>query len=558
MAKKQNVNNTSVNTDNRKSVKFDGNERLNFKRILLFISFIEGASVMVVELLGAKIIAPYFGTSLYVWASVLGVTLVSLASGYYFGGQLSAKPRKDHILYWVLGIGGLFTILAPLAGPYFMKQFADFGVRTGSLLSVFCYLFVPLLCMGMVSPLITQLINANAQEAGKSAGTVFSVSTIGGILATFIAGFYLIPELGIRKTAFINGSILILMSLVGFVFLKKIRYALIVAVATLVCFLGVPRLKKVSGDVYIRYQSSGILGEWTVIDYTERQENGLEPTFRKLLLNGAIQTNTQLGFEPTSSWSYPHKIAALAGIKPAGSKALLIGMGGGSISYNLKRLGFETDIVELDERLKDIAQTYFRFNESDFKLNIDDGRHFINNSNKKYDVVIMDVLNGEVQPAHLLTVEGFTALKRILQYDGLFIINFQGTFTSDNPKLSLTPRSVYKTLLAAGFKADFCARNPEGESSNIGDLLIYGTPDKLDYKALLQQELRYNSIDTLERFGYGDYHAKFKISLDDAVVLVDDKPRLELMNAENILEWRKEMMAMADIYAFDLGLSLFE
>ena len=337
---------------------------------------------MIIELLGAKIIAPYFGTSLYVWASVLGVTLISLASGYFIGGRLSIKQNISLWLFWIIGIGGIFTLIAPITGQLFMQTFAELGVRSGSLCSVISYLFIPLTCMGIVSPLITQLINSNTYFAGRSAGTVFSISTLGGILATFLAGFYMIPELGIKNTAFINGGFLILMSIVGLLFYKRFQsIAVILAITTLISFAS-PKSKKVSGDYEIKYQSSGILGEWTILDRSEYVEYGEKPTFRSLLLNGISQTNSQIGYLPISTWSYPHKIAALAGIKPIGAKALLIGMGGGSISYNLKRLGFETDIVELDARIINIANKYFNFNQSDFNLTIDDGRHFINEVKK--------------------------------------------------------------------------------------------------------------------------------------------------------------------------------
>jgi hypothetical protein len=82
---------------------------MNPKRNILFtLAFIEGASVMACELFSAKMIAPFFGGSLYVWAAVLGITLLALMSGYYLGGSISAKATKKNLVYWILILAGFF------------------------------------------------------------------------------------------------------------------------------------------------------------------------------------------------------------------------------------------------------------------------------------------------------------------------------------------------------------------------------------------------------------------------------------------------------------------
>jgi hypothetical protein len=150
--------------------------------LLLGISFVEGAAVMVVELLGAKIIAPYYGVSLYVWSSVLGVTLGALALGYFSGGVISRKYPGASSLFTVLLIGAFFTGIAPLIAPQILTMTEPLGVQMGSLVSVLMYLLIPVGCFGSVSPMIIQQINKEADDAGRSAGTVYAVSTVGGIL----------------------------------------------------------------------------------------------------------------------------------------------------------------------------------------------------------------------------------------------------------------------------------------------------------------------------------------------------------------------------------------
>jgi predicted membrane-bound spermidine synthase len=527
------------------------------KQVLLAVAFFEGAAVMVIELLGAKIIAPFYGTSLYVWSSVLGVTLAALATGYYLGGWLSQKYRTEIPLYLVLGLGALFTLLAPHIAPSIMVATSGLGVRLGSFVAVLLYLLPPVACLGTVSPLITQLINNDKDNAGKSAGTVYAISTVGGILATFLAGFYLIPELGISLTSWLVGGVLLLIAMLGL-----LRHKKLIPVGAL--FLGALITISVSGkaapqnaNTIIQYQSSGILGEWTVVDQVAAYD-GAEPLYtRQLLLNGVDQTFTEVGNEPVSMWLYPHKLAALASIKPAGSRALLLGMGGGSIAHNFIQLGFDLDIVELDDRIPHIAEQWFGYDPNSANLMIDDARRFIRTTNEKYDLVLLDLVSGEVQPAHVFTQEGLRELRDILTDDALVIVNFQGKFDMDQPELSLGPRSVLKTFASLGYDMFVSQRSDGEEQGRSSDLLIYGTPGGLDFKTALQQKLPYDDLFPFEEFTGDNFTPVPSISLQDALVLTDDKPKLELLNAPIILDWRKNKMKFTVEGMLEKGLPIY-
>lgn len=513
------------------------------KKLLLTVSFIEGAAVMIIELLGAKIVAPFYGTSMYVWASVLGVTLIALSGGYFFGGRISSKYQNSTPLFIVLAIGGLLTIIAPRIAPPVMMATADLGVRAGSLVSVLVYLLPPIFCMGTVSPILIQQLTQSQDSAGQTAGTIYAISTVGGILATFLAGFLLIPELGIRTTAILTGVILLVISAIGMFFSKQKTYALI-TVGLLFFSMPIAYGKTKINDVSVKvqYQSSGILGEWTVVDQLITQ-NAQQFTTRQLLLNGVDQTFTIVGNQPVSMWVYPHKLAALAGIKPKNSQVLLLGMGGGSIAHNLIQLGFNLDIIELDERVPLIAEKWFGYNPKTSNLIIDDARHYIRNTNKKYDVIILDIVNGEVQPSHVFTQEGLSEVKSILQNDALVIVNFQGRFDMEKPELSLGPRSVFKTFESVGFKMFVATRDDQDKKKSASaDLLMYGTPEGLDFETSLQGSFRHNALFPFREFSAKDYIPVSAYSLQDAHVMTDDKPNLELLNAPTVLDWRTNKM----------------
>lgn len=172
------------------------------------VAFIEGGAVMACELLGAKMIAPYYGNSLYVWSSVLGTTLGGLTAGYFVGGYLSEKYPKDKTLLIILSVSTLLFAGMPVISKGIMTATLSMSVQMGSLISCLVFVFPPLACFGMVSPMIIRLISDEVKEVGKNAGTVYAVSTVGGILATFMFGFYIIPYLGLRFGAYFTAALL--------------------------------------------------------------------------------------------------------------------------------------------------------------------------------------------------------------------------------------------------------------------------------------------------------------------------------------------------------------
>ena len=521
---------------------------------------------MIVELLGAKIIAPYYGVSLYVWSSVLGVTLGALALGYFAGGVISRKHPGPTSLFTVLLIGASFTVIAPLIAPWILTTTEPLGVQLGSLMSVLMYLLIPVACFGSVSPIIIQQINKEADDAGRSAGTIYAISTVGGILATFIAGFYLIPTIGIKITAYATGGLLAVMALSYFVVFRK--YLVVLASLSLGAVIAALHPSETeTDDLRIIYSSVGLLGEWMVIDEGDPSKaKGGRAVERTLTLNGINQTYTQRGFEPMSLWKYPHQIAAYASMKPSGSKALLFGMGGGSIAFELLALGFDLDIVELDKRIGHIAEAYFQYDPELSDLFIDDARHYIRSTDDRYDVVVIDLAIGEVQPSHVFSVEGFSDLKKILTKNALVIINLQGTLV--DPDLSRGLRSIYKTLLASDFNVHHfaparAAGGTRPDSFLTQDIFLIASLEDVDYKTRMAY-LRYNdlfpSFDWFpyDNFGYENLISEESLDLEDAYLLVDDKPRLEILNSSAILQWRKYMIENSVRKLMDAGLPIYQ
>lgn len=496
----------------------------------LLIAFVEGAAVMASELLGAKMIAPFYGSSLLVWSSVIGVTLAALATGYFVGGYLADKITGNTLLFTVLAIGSAFIGLMPVLARLIMDATLGLGVRTGSLVSTFVFLFPPLVCMGMVSPIIIRLASRDVQHTGRTAGTVYAVSTVGGILATFLVGFYAIPIWGITLPALVAAAGLGVFPILYFLSSKRfpISIGLIILMAGL--FLGLGREK---ADPSVLYQSEGLLGQVIVSQFEHIVRDTVYHN-RVLFVNRLPQANIDLQTR-NSLWPYVHSTSTIASIKPPGSKALILGFGGGSVADEFLRLGFQVEGCEFDERIANAAKAYF-YPDQNVHIYVDDARHFVRTTQNRYDIVMFDVFSGEHQPPHVLTLESFHEVKRIIAPDGLVIVNFTGILSGER---GLGARSLIKTLQEAGYDLRLLAMPGAEESRN---LVFVASPAKLDFSNL--SVARQNEC--CRRITRVPIPLPFtsleRINLTDAFVLRDDQPILELLNLPVNEAWRKLAM----------------
>ncbi len=502
------------------------------KRLKLFIltlSFVEGGAVMFTELISAKLVAPYFGTSLYVWASVLGITLGSLASGYFLGGYFSNKNKSINLLFWVLLLAGCFVAIMPYNSIWIMKNTIDMTVQSGVTISMIFFLAPPLIFFGMTSPIIINLLTENASESGKTSGMVYSISTVGGILFTYLTGFYIMPYYGITYPTVIFGSILFLIAF--FVLIAKNKFSS--AVFLVFIFFSFSQLKAFkkhhTPGFNVLYESEGIFGQLKVMDLNyPTLTRGWMPV-RGLMVNNTCQTILDMQHPDYSLWDYAYFFPKAASIYPKGSNALLLGLGGGTLLKQFNRLDFNTDVVELDQRIKDISIEFFNVNPT-ANIKIDDARHGLKTAKKKYDVIAFDLFLSETPPSHLLTKECFKEVQEKLNDGGLLMINFFGFISGD---LGRASRSVYKTLQESGFYAKMCVTPSTDEMGR--NLIFLASKEKLDFSKANYSEPFLQPINNLE----DHFLDETKIDFSDAIILTDDKPILEHLYANAALEWRK-------------------
>lgn len=188
---------------------------------LFSIAFVEGAIVMAVEILGGNILTAYFGNSIYLWSGILGVSLGGLAIGYFAGAGFSGNPVKRKFYSLLTGIFVL-TTLVPFVADGLIPSMLDLDIKTGITVGCIITLMPVMILCGMITPFIIQLtVIKTDNKAGKNAGTVYSVSTAGGILFTFLSGLYFIPEFGLRKSLIIMAGVFLIAGMTYFFWERK-------------------------------------------------------------------------------------------------------------------------------------------------------------------------------------------------------------------------------------------------------------------------------------------------------------------------------------------------
>lgn len=424
------------------------------KKQLLLLSFIEGAVVMVAELCGARLLAPVFGSSLYVWATVMGITLAALAGGYFFGGFISGNNGAAHKrLFLLLYAAAMFVMSMPAVAYYLVPRIAYLPFLTGVVTSCFFLLFFPVFFLGATSPLFIALQTQHNAASGRVSGTVYAVSTVGGIGATFVFGFWFIPAFGLSLCLLVSGALLLLTALVIAAGYK----AQVLLLALLPLYLGAKAFKP---GVETLHVSEGLMGRLEVKEYTQPDGTRL----RLLVLNGTIQTQKILNSE-VLPMDYSRLLDTL--VKPAkqggGDRALLLGLGGGQAANLLAEKKFEVDAVEFDERIIEAAKQYF-FLDKRVNTYCEDARYYLNINQQKYKLLFFDVFKAEEQPGHILTKQSLGKIKRVMRDSALLIVNWHGYLKGETGRGSAL---LYNTLKDAGFTVKLCSLSKEEDRRNV-------------------------------------------------------------------------------------------
>jgi predicted membrane-bound spermidine synthase len=419
--------------------------------LLILLVFVAGACSLAVELSASRLLAPYFGTSLFVWANLIGLILLYLTIGYYLGGRIADRYPKPEVLYILTIIAAFLISLIPfLSKPileWSQSSFASYsvGVFYGSLISVILLFAVPMILLGCVSPFAIRLRIQRLGKSGRTAGQLYAISTAGSILGTFLPVLYLIPTIGTYRTFLTIAASLLLVSIAGLVTTRLDRpgsRGRRVSGSLLPVLLLIPMALSVltiQGPIKSAFGSNGggvlITEKESVYNYIQVVQVGEET---QLILNEGVGIHSI--YNPNSiltqgPWDY-FMIAPYFNNPPFTPsqvrKVAVIGLGGGTAvrEFTAAYGPIPIDGVEIDNTIVNMGRAYFHMNEPNLHVVLQDGRYFLQTSSQKFDVVAIDAYQQPYVPFQLTTKEFFQEVRNHLTPTGVTVIN-AGRTSSD-------------------------------------------------------------------------------------------------------------------------------
>ena len=293
--------------------------------LLNIVVFISGAVLMALEIVGSRVLAPHFGSSIFVWGSLISVVMAALSIGYYWGGWLSAREPSYGKLLTLLLIPGILIFFLPLIYPSVNEWIAsvDFGNRLNPLVACGVLFLLPGIFLGTISPYVIRLAATQLETVGSTAGTLYAVSTCGSIFGTLLTAFYLIPVLGVSNIIHTLGITLVCLSLVVVPLIRLQRVSLARAVTAVSLTLGSINM------VWTPFAWAKTLLQKDTFYHRIRIEEDDEA--RYMYFDRTLQSAMNLK-DPTALRLIYSRYTSLGyTFRPDAKKMLVIGLGGGSI-----------------------------------------------------------------------------------------------------------------------------------------------------------------------------------------------------------------------------------
>jgi spermidine synthase len=395
--------------------------------LLLALVFLCGAVSIGTELAMSRLLAPYFGTSTFIWANLIGLTLAFLAAGYYMGGRLADRYPTLEVMLVIAGLAGFSVALIPVVARPILRTSLDAfdqlnaGAFFGSFFGSLLMMAPPMLLFGCISPFAIRMRTQNVRSSGETAGNIYALSTVGSIAGSFLPVLLLIPVFGTRVTFLMMGGALMALAFAGVVALRSGGRILLVAIL-LVGSLG---LHAATASVEIKPPYRGVLVEEAESDYNYIQVLNDDGRYLLALNDGhAIHSiydpNAVLTGGP---WDYFLLAPTMAGIDP--ENALIVGLAGGTSAHSLLATypALHIDGVEIDPKVLELARKYFALDDPRLQTYAEDGRYFLETSDKTYDLVALDAYRQPYIPFHLATREFFELVDRHLSEHGVVVVN---------------------------------------------------------------------------------------------------------------------------------------
>lgn len=400
---------------------------LKYKIYLYLTEFFSGMSVMAVELGASRLLAPYFSSSQIVWTIIIGTIMIAMALGNIYGGKTADKDPDPDKLYRRILIAAIWIAAIPFVGKFVILGVSALLVVTVStnflILAAFIscmIIFVfPLFLLGTVTPSLVKYSVNSLDESGKTVGTMNAANTIGSIIGTFVPTFISIPAAGTAATFLIFSGILLVLGIIYFISCKR----KIILCAVFAVLFGVFSVLSTSMGFAFWEKQLVFEGE-SVYNYLQVKETDTHKYLSTNVLFGVQSVYVKSGELSGMYYDYAMAAPIMSGNNGNDKDILILGMGTGTYAEQCSKYFDDVRIegVEIDEKITYLSHKYFGLPDT-VKVTTYDGRAFLNVSDKKYDVIMVDAYQDITIPFQMSSVEFFGIVKSHLKEGGVMVVN---------------------------------------------------------------------------------------------------------------------------------------
>lgn len=424
------------------------------RRWLTVAVFTSGMTTLAIELTASRLLGNVFGTSNLVWANVIGLMLLYLTAGYFIGGRLADRSPRRITFYRLIAWGAFTGGIVPLfARPVLTAAAAavigfEAGVALGSAIAVLVLFAVPVTLLGCVSPYAIRLAVPDVASAGKTAGRLYAISTLGSLLGTFLPTLWLIPSAGTTATFFIFAGVLLSVALIGLVLegaegrraaLWLIWMPVILLILTVISAGG--PLRPPPDGVRLLYERDSAYNYIQVTELEQPYGQVVNGQFVEVWPAGTRELRLNEGQGIHSVWNPTQGIyggtwdifLAVPYFYPVGTAApgslCVVGLAAGTVSTQYTDVfgpGVQIDGIEIDGEIVAAGRQFFGMTQPNLNVIVEDGRLGLRQlavKGRTYDVISIDAYRVPYVPWHLTTVEFFTETRALLTARGVVAIN---------------------------------------------------------------------------------------------------------------------------------------
>jgi len=483
---------------------------------LLTSLFLSGACSLALEVVGTRLVSPFYGSSIYTWSALITTTLVALAFGYAWGGRLADRSPYLILFSKLLLASGLTVAAIPALRQPVLSATAPLGVKLGAIAAAAILVGPALALLGALGPVATRLTATGAADAGRRAGDAWAVSTAGSVLGAALTGFVLVPLWPASRILLGAAALLIALGAWGaWLSTRKLPLGQLAACAA--CAVFAIRAESRPHPL-VRERVESAYGRIEVLDAGPK---------RYLLVNGTAQS----AMDPKTGLSdseYDRSLEWLLALRPSASRVLGLGLGAGLLPTALERDGLTVDVVEIDPEMVAAAKKWFGYAPKG-RVTIGDARVTLENGGGPWDLMVLDAFGAESPPAHLFTREAFEKMREALVPGGVLAVNL--VTAVDGPDGDGW-RAAYKTLerVFPNVRAFVAAPPTDG----LANVLLFASAGPLDAPASAAPEhARAEAAAMLAR----ELHPS-ETELEEVPEMTDDHAPLDSLLAATAVRWR--------------------